>query len=181
MGRAGQWCILRMAAGRTLSVAKSLTREGFEVWTPIEVRQHRRARSRERVEKEIALMPTYVFAPAERLRDLVSISMLQFSPHPDFTVFRYQDRFPVIADEALRPLRIAERKGTPLDKVKRFTQGERVKLMERGFEGLAGIVEIDNGKFSMVCFPGFSIPIKVASMHLLSDDPQVETKVVQAA
>lgn len=181
MARAGQWCILRMAAARTLSVAKSLARDGFDVWTPVEVRQQRRARSRERVEKEIALMPTYVFAPAERLRDLVSLSVLQFSPYPDFTVFRYQDRFPVIADETLRPLRIAERKGTPLEKVRKFTQGERVKLLERGFEGLSGIVETDDGKFALVCFPGFNIPIKVASMHLLTDEPQSETKVVQAA
>lgn len=171
MSRAGEWCILRMAGPRTLAVARSLAKAGYDVWTPVETRQKRLPRSKAKVECEVVLMPTYAFAQAAGLRDLLAESMNPVSDHPAFTVFRHGDRFPLIADRSLDPLRVAERRGTPLEKVRQFDAGERVKLTERGFEGLSGIVETSKGQFTMVCFPGFNIPIKVATMHLL---PEVE-------
>lgn len=178
------WCILRMAGPRTLAVAQSLARAGYDVWTPVELQKRRLPRSRVKVEREVVLMPTYAFARAEHLRDLLAETMKPVSSHPAFTLFRHGDRFPLIADQALDPLRLAERKSAPLAKVQPFSQGEQVKLAERGFEGLSGIVETTKGQFTMVCFPGFAVPIKVATMHLLPaemPEEKSETKAVQSA
>jgi transcription antitermination factor NusG len=166
------WCILRMAGSRTLALAQSLAKAGYDVWTPVETQERRLPRSKAKVTREVVLMPTYVFARARQLRDLLAETMAPVSDHPAFTVFRHGDRFPLISDRSLDPLRVAERKGTPLEKVRQFDQGERVKLTERGFEGLSGIVETTKGQYTMVCFPGFVIPIKVATMHLL---PEVDS------
>lgn len=167
--RGGDWCILRTGGGSTLPLARSLERGGFHAWTPVEFQTRRVGRNRERVEREVCVMPTYVFAKAYHLPDLVALSMAQFSPHPDFSVFRYFDRFPLIADDSLSHLRAIERRTAPKPAAPVFSQGERVRLTEGGFAGMSGVVETSKGEYTLVCFPNFQIPIKIASFLLLPD------------
>ena len=164
-----QWCILRMSGGSTLPVAQSLAEAGFDVWTPVEVQQSRKPRSKVKVERRVPIMPTYVFARAARLADLIAIAKAPTSPHPQFSVFHYAGRIPLIADRSLEPLRAAERDKTRVKDMPVFTKGERVKLTEGGFAGMSGVVELSKGKFTLVAFPGFQVPIRISSLLLLPD------------
>lgn len=167
--RPQDWCILRCKGANTLRLAASLHAEGFEVWTPAEEIGKRERQRRGKRRDTVPVMPTYVFARARHLPELIAESAAFASPHPDFGVFHYYGQIPLIADETLDPLRVAERRGTPLEKVARFTQGERVRCAEAGFQGLSGVVETTKGQFTLVCFPGFSLPIKVRSLLLLPE------------
>lgn len=170
------WCILRTSGAATLRLADSLARAQYEAWAPREQLPKRKGRERVRRTTELAIMPTYVFARAVHLVDLLELSQSPASPHPDFAVFRHLGRFPLIADETLGPLRVAERRKLPFDQVAKFTQGELVKVFEGGFAGLSGVVELTRGQFTMVAFPGFPMPIKIKTLLLLSDIPQVQRR-----
>lgn len=174
----GSWCILRMASADTLKVARSLAKFGLEVWTPIEQRIGRTpTKSRDRVEREFALMPSYVFGHVQDLPCLLRLAMEPGSDYPKFSVFRSQGGIPLIADDELEALRSEEsdrrhaherrkRKGMrgPV-----FASGAAVRVLGGGFEGLAGIVEDQAGQYALVSFSGFHSPIKVASV-LLQDE-----------
>lgn len=163
------WFILRCSGANTLKLAASLDGTGFEVWTPTETLRKREGAMRRRRSDTIPVMPSYVFARRPHLFDLLEESQAQFSEHPDFSVFRHLDRFPLISDEALDPLRVAERRRQPFEKVARFTRGEMVRLMEGGFAGLTGVVELTRGQYTLVTFPGFPMPIKISSLLLKTD------------
>lgn len=165
------WCILRCSGAKTLKLAASLHAAGFDVWTPVETLSKRVGSMRRRRSDVEPVMPSYVFARAKHLIDLLEESAAPFSEHPEFSVFHHHARIPLIADEALDPLRVAERKRTPFDKVARFTRGETVRLMEGGFAGLTGVVELTRGQYTLVTFPGFPMPIKISSLLLKSDVP----------
>jgi hypothetical protein len=168
------WFILRMAGPRTLAVADSLKDAGFDAWTPIGSSSRRKSRKPGVEAKGVPVMPTYVFARDHHLHELLAEASRPVSAHPAFSVFRWDGRIPLIADRSLDYLRRGEarylrrvREGQP---VKRFAEGERVQLSDGGFAGMSGIVETSKGKFTLVCFPGFAMPIKVATMLLLGDD-----------
>lgn len=161
-----QWCILRCKGGNTLKLAASLVLGGIPAWTPIETIKRRPPRSKTWERKDAPVLPTFVFADAMRLPDLIRLSESWISPHPDFSVFRHYDRFPLIDDRELSALRHAERKGTPIDRLPQFNTGDRVKLEDGGFAGLTGIIERADGKFALVAFPGFAIPVKIGTLHL---------------
>lgn len=169
----GSWCILRMAGASTLRVADSLASAGLDVWTPREQSSLRAGPQRSRKRALVPAMPTYAFARAVHLPALVAESHKLVSAHPDFSVFRRHDHFPLIADVDLEPLRIAERRGQPIEKAARYSKGDVVRCAQAGFEGLPGIVEITRGKFALVCFHGFGIPVKVETALL---SPQAQTK-----
>lgn len=170
------WFILRMAGPRTLAVADSLKDAGFDAWTPIGSSSKRKPRKPGVEAKPVPVMPTYVFARDHHLHDLLAVAALpsMLTPHPSFSVFRWDGRIPLIADRSLDYLRRGEarylrrvREGQP---VKQFAAGDRVQLTEGGFAGMSGMVETSKGKFTLVCFPGFSTPIKVATLLLLGDE-----------
>ena len=165
------WCVLRTTATSTLPLAKSLSSVGYDVWTPVHVLQRRMPRTKAKVRNEVAMMPTYVFARAEHLPDLVELAVLPVKDHRDFRVFRHLNRFPLIADASLAPLRTEERKLQVVEKTKPgFVSGDRVRLTEGGFAGMSGTVESVQGKFASVLFPGYyGNSIKIASWHLLPD------------
>lgn len=169
MTRNTDWFILRCSGANTLKLAASLGAVGYDVWTPAETIGKRTGAMRRKRADTIPVMPSYVFARRPHLFDLLEISQAPISEYPDFNVFRHLDRFPLIADEALDPLRVAERKRQPFDKVARFTRGEMVRLMEGGFAGLTGVVELTRGQYTLVTFPGFPMPIKISSLLLKSD------------
>lgn len=169
---AEDWIVLRTAGSKTLKLADSLHAAGYDVWTPRETLNKRVPRRRARRSDVIPVMPSYVFARARHLLDLICESETPASQHPDFSVFQHNLRYPLIAEEALAPLRSFERKRIPVQQMPRFSRGEMVKLTEGGFAGLTGVVELTKGQFTMVTFPGFPMPIKISSLLLLAETPQ---------
>ena len=187
---AGHWCILRTGGSKTLRLADALAEAGYQVWTPREEYKARLPRRKAKETRHIPIMPTFVFAHARHLVDLARFAQTGLGTYrewcedrqcevvkrfPDFSLQRYNDRYPLIDDIELRPLRHAERRATPLEKVKTFNPGERIKLTEGGFAGMSGIVQTSDGKHTMVCFPNFAIPIKISTLLLLGElDMQAE-------
>ena len=174
-----QWCILRMAGPRTLTVTASLVDAGFDVWTPTKAISKRRPRSNERREIIVPVLPSYAFARASSLEGLMMESLRQVSPHPPFSIFRYCNRIPLISDRALDNLRKIERRNLPEKAARMFKQGESVRITEGGFAGLTGIVKTGKGRFTMVLFPGFTMPIKVSSL-LLMDEAESQPQEIAA-
>jgi hypothetical protein len=173
----GRWCILRMASAATLSVCSYLTTEGFEVWTPVARKHGRMPGTRARFDRPAALLPSYAFAGVQRVEDLQSLAVLPTTDCPRFTIFRHNGGIPLIADDELGGLRDEEtRIRRVFDKFLRrdakapvFEPGSIVTTPEAGFEGLLGVVESSRGQYTLVNFPGFARPIKVASLLLLPD------------
>lgn len=162
-----------MAGPRTLAVAESLAEAGFEVWTPIGG-SSKRPRTKARKDIQVPVMPTYVFARDRHLIDLMLESANPSTRHPSFSIFRWDGRIPLIADASLEYLRRGEerylrrlKEGKPM---RSFADGETVKITNGGFAGMSGVVEQSNGKYCVVCFPGFSTPIRVSKMILLSEE-----------
>lgn len=178
----GSWCILRMASADTLKVTQSLKGAGFDVWTPTEPRIGRMPKTRARYDKQHAIMPSYAFARVEHIDELLRVAMLPGRQHPGFTVFHYRGGVPVIADCQLGPLRAEQaRTEAVFEKARRKTikgpilgRGTEVQLPEGAFEGLSGIVEDQQGQFTLVNVDvlGRTTTIKVAS--LLLADPEAD-------
>lgn len=161
------WCILRMSGGKTMPVFRSLADAGFDVWTPVESQSRRLPRSKEKRTISFPVMPTYVFARAHQIEDMIAISQSSLSEHPQFSVFRYLDRYPVISDASLEPLRIAERKGQPPELRPVFSEGDDVCVTDGPASGMSGVVKSAQGNYAVVCFPGGNLPLKIATFVLL--------------
>lgn len=159
------WMILRMSSRATLPVIASLTAAGFEVWTPVEVSTRRVPRANVKRRVTLPLLPSYGFARADRLVELMSVASDPQHQHGDFRVMHDDRRVPLVADASLEPLRLAERKRKPLERG--WMPGDGVRLTDGGFAGLSGVVETARGQFAMVAIPGFRMPIKIATWHLL--------------
>ncbi|TDW65364.1 hypothetical protein EDF57_103548 [Novosphingobium sp. PhB55] len=177
-----QWCILRTAPSRTLPLAAALEAAGYRAWTPQETRTVRVGHAR--VPKAISapMMPTIVFAEYERLPLLVALSRMP-SPTcsvwddtmqcyvqravPNFHVFRHADLYPRVADRALDAVRLAEQRERPRDTARTFATGTAVTFADAGFEGLMGRVAGMQGRYALVDFPGFSVPVKISAHSLL--------------
>ena len=161
------WCILRTAPSRTLRLAASLDEAGFRVWTPVECKTYRAPRSTAMIERTNPIMPTFVFADADRLGELLMLSKAFVMEHPDFSVFRFQGRAPIIRDASLATLRQVEQRAAAAadrrrrSKVKRpaFRQGEDVRVPGGPFQGMSGRVEQQRGKFVVVCFDRMTITV----------------------
>lgn len=171
------WCILRTSPGRTLPLARSLAAAGFEVWTPKMTIYRRRPRSQRRIECEAPIMPTFVFARANRVRDLARVSALPVNPHPAFSIFRHGGGVPLVGDQEIVGLRAAEDRAKRQDlksKRKAFAIGERVRLTEGAFAGLSGVIEQSDGKMALVFF-GQAMPIRIATYLLEVDERGTDT------
>jgi transcriptional antiterminator NusG len=163
------WCILRTAGQRTLLLATSLQEAGFDVWTPQETQAKRAPRgSKAKIERVVPMMPSFVFARATALADLVGILALPSSPHPAFSIFRYNGCIPLVSDREVERLRTAERRIVPKAKQKIFGIGTRVHIPEGAFAGLSGIVEEGGGKSTIVCFGG-NVSFSIATFLLQPD------------
>jgi transcription antitermination factor NusG len=176
------WCILRTAPSRTVPLVKALAAAGFEVWTPQETSSRRAARSRIEKEVVVPITPSIAFAEYERLPELVMLSRMQSprtktwddaarawisKPVPPFSVFRFLDAYPRVADRDLDALRVAEQRVRPKGKVRTFAPGETVKLIGGGFEGLVGTVQGMRGQHTLVTFGDWDIPVAIAAVNLL--------------
>lgn len=162
------WCVLKCAGPSTLSLIRSLSREGYEVWTPVEMRTRRVVRANVKRRIESAMMPGYIFARSDRLPDLLMLAKDPTSEHRGFSVFRERDRCPLIADEALAPLRLEERKVQPAPEGLKVD--DEVRLTDGAYAGLRGTVVKGGSKFAMIRIPGFHTPLKVAAYYLLRDE-----------
>jgi transcription antitermination factor NusG len=164
----GDWCILLCDSAKTLALADALEMLGFEVWAPtlVETKRVPRANVKRRVVS--AMMPGYIFARSRHVVDLLQLAGDEMRRPAKFRFMREPDRIPLIADAVLGPLRRAERYHKPLER--KLLPGERVRLTEGAFAGCSGVVETARGKFAMVAFPGFRMPLKIAEWHLLRED-----------
>lgn len=117
MGRAGDWCILRTSASKTLSLAASLNDAGLEAWTPARTvkrpapgnrRRYVIGQRRVMVEVTLPILPGFVFARLDDLDDLYRASILPFGPHPGFTILSVAGRVPGIGEQQIKGLRSAE-------------------------------------------------------------------------
>jgi len=182
------WCILRTKPSATLRLASSLAEDGIKAWTPAEVRRNRRPRQNAKDPEPCPIMPTFVFADARRLIDLLNLADMPVKPrrgknchepaHDDFSVFHNYDRIPLVAEAALIPLREEERgaddryqrslaramakaKGEPYD------DGDEIRLPNGPFAGLSGQVVESNGKSTLICFG--RTRVKISTFILRAD------------
>jgi transcription antitermination factor NusG len=163
-GRLG-WCILRTGSRNTLALAQFLTEAGIETWAPSRIEVRRLPRRKDKVERTIALLPSYVFARATGLSALLRMAATPGGDHPEFSVFRYQDRVPVLADADLESLRTAETREQPKAKRRTYRAGESVRIPEGSFAGMTGVVEEGDGRFTLVCFGG-RVRVKISTFLL---------------
>ena len=155
---ASAWCILRTSGRSTIPLTESLSRDGYEAWTPIETRTVRIPRANARREVRQAIMPTYVFASAEHLVDLIQLADMPVKPrrgagllepaHADFSVLHCFGKIPLVAESDLAQLRKIEAKRTPVKKAdKPLPKGVKVRVLSGSMEGLVGSVQrSDRGK-----------------------------------
>ena len=173
----GAWCILRSASTDTLPLVKSLTNAGYNVWTPTERRTGRMPRTRTEYDKTFALMPSYAFADATAIDDLLKLAMVPNRKHPSFTIFQHDGGIPLIADTDLGGLReeearcdaVYDRHKKKTTKGPHFDEGAIVGANSGGFEGLSGVVVGEAGQFTLVSFDGYHKPIKISSLLLHED------------
>jgi hypothetical protein len=157
------WCVLRTKARHTLRLAQSLGEDGFEVWTPVETRTVRIPRVNVRRDVRLPIMPSYVFARARHLIDLIMLAGMPVKPrrgaglrkpaHEDFRVMRCPTGIPAVSDEDLRELRKIEAKRTPIQKAaKVIPSGSPVRVEGGSFGGMSGVVERGDRTHTLVCF-----------------------------
>lgn len=190
--RGKDWCILRTGPARTLALAASLRAAGIDAWTPAQKAKRlvRNGKPNARgqkpsVEVDAPILPSFVFARASRLPDLVAVAVSPISSHPAFSIFRYAGRIPLIDDREIASLRrmeevereriaLAERKA----KRPRFARGQDVRCDEPAFTGLIGqVLEMLDGK-AVVSFGG-TFNVTIASW-LLRPDEVVDVPVMAA-
>lgn len=172
------WIILRTAGRSTLSLAESLGKDGFEVWTPVETVTLRARRSHPQEREDQAMMPSYVFARAAHLADLLALSRnpsLQHRRwdaelrrmvtigHATFRLMRGQGNgFVTVTDGQLAPLRSIEHRRRPKNSLDRLSNGDRVRLTEGSYAGLYGEVTDCESAFPEVLIDGWKIPVRIS-------------------
>lgn len=168
------WVILRTAGGSTLRLAETLTAAGIEAWTPTEEQMRRIPRSRTRRLRTMAILPTFVFARANRILDLRALAKAPRKAQPDFSVFVYQGGERSVADTDLEALREVERRAAR--RVRKHEKpgeadphevGQGVRVTTSAFTGMTGIVERSDRKITLVCFPNsvHSVTIPTSILH----------------
>jgi hypothetical protein len=181
------WCILRTSGRWTLKLADTLAEDGFEVWTPRETRSIRKPRANVRREVTLPIMPSYVFARAAHLIDLLQMAKQDVKPrrgagrgkpaHASFSVMRHGDSIPVIADRHLQSLHRIEQKAE-LDRLrvmkgKPFARGMSVRVKEGSHDawgGMVGRVVKSDADHSRVVFNGSRIEVKIRTSLLSVDE-----------
>lgn len=163
------WIVLRCRNADTLRLPQSLAWANIEAWSPALTVIFRQGETRARKRDRLAIMPSYVFARSEHYPELMAISEALVSPHPAFNIFRHHSGTPAeIEDRELDQLRVAEQKAAPRQLQREWLEGETVSYPEAGFDGLIGIVEGKQGKFTLVSFPGKLNPFKIKTCALLA-------------
>lgn len=174
------WCIIRTSGRHTLRLAQSLREDGFDVWTPIETRNVRIPKANVKRTVELPIMPSYIFARAAHLIDLLQLAALDFKPrrsagqpaHAGFSVMHSHDGIALVADAHLQRLRSLEAKLTPLKKADRtFGFGVEVNVRIEGgsFAGMKGTVRKSDNAYTLVCFDE-RLTVKIPTFLLEQND-----------
>ncbi len=166
------WLILRTAGGKTLRLAETLREDGYEAWSPTETRTIRVPRMNARRTVKLPIMPTYVFARAHHLIDLLELAAMPVKPrrhanqpsHTSFSVLHVHDKIPVVTDLSLDGLRHIEFKRTPRKKaLEALKPGSEVAIEGGSFGGLRGKVERSDTAHTLVSFSDtFSVKINTS-------------------
>lgn len=156
------WLILRTSASRTLPLLRSLSASGFDVWTPRESQNRRTGRGKPTAECMVATAPSFLFARATHLDELLGILSLPLNPHPPFSLFRHAGRIPLVKDESLEPLRSYEARAER--KTRRshryiYPRGTKVKTDQSAFVGMTFEVEGGNSKEAVAQLGPFRMKI----------------------
>lgn len=169
------WIILRCSGRTTMRLAETLTEDGYEAWTPVETRMMRIPSANVRRPVRLPIMPSYVFARAHNLIDLIQLAGMSVKPrrqlnqpaHADFSVMRCNERFPVIADHHLQGLRTIEAKRTPKKKAIPLPPGMTVKVKQEGgsYAGMKGKVERSKEGWTLVCIDN-RLTVKISTSLL---------------
>jgi hypothetical protein len=184
------WIILRTAGRSTLVLAASLAEDGFDVWTPAKTQTISMKR-----EVRLPMLPSFVFAKAHQLTDLIDLSGMAFKPrrrpapgeerdrpaHRDFSVFRYLGTIPMISDHHLDPLRLKEREAIPRKGLPSFNRGQLVRVNSGAFQGLFGRVERCKSGFALVIFTDWKRPVKIPTFLLAEDVKFIDHRQAQRA
>ncbi len=131
-----RWAILRTSGGQTLPLMRSLREAGFDVWSPAKpIRRTIRAKTpsgTRLIETEVPILPTFVFANDRDLAALGDIAALSISPHPQFSVFRYGGRIPIVGDSEVTGLREEEERMVAVIQAIRdaesYAEGEKIRI-----------------------------------------------------
>ena len=165
------WIILRTSGPRTLKLAASLNAAGVDAWTPIGTARRRARGQKNRRDVPAPITPTFVFARAHHLADLLRHAAVPARQHPDFSILHDRARVPVIHDASLVPLRQAE-EGARLQQRKSAPRSARlgasVTLTSGAFAGMTGLVESSSEREAAVNFGGGFI-VTIAT-YLLPED-----------
>lgn len=179
-----RWCILRMGAGATLRLVRSLVDNGFEAWTPVVIEYTHARRGYERESIERALMPSFAFVTVDRFADLIDLmntdTQLYRVWDPEagkmvtcgfakFTIFHGENGYALVSDRQLDPLRAAAASHKFERKPDVFFEGDRVKMSDGGFAGLYGTVLHQFGKYVTVRFDEWNVPVKILAEVLQRD------------
>lgn len=162
------WCILRTSGKHTLDLASTLALDGYSVWTPSRTQGRRLPRTRAQIEIPAPLLPSFVFAAARYVSDLLVLSDIPRKRQPDFSVFHYMRRIPLILDSELAGLRNEEARAIPKNRRRHLAKNDVVRIEDGAFAGMSGIVQYDSGKYAMVLFGGMAV--KIATFLLRPDE-----------
>jgi hypothetical protein len=186
-----QWCILRVAASRTLKLADGLEECGFRVWIPREMRLMRFGKKRELIERPVPILPEFVFADFAELGAMRNLShglpfkvwdetgrRMRTHHLPAFSIFQLHGRVARETDDSLAPLRAIEtslgiandrrrnRKDGP-STPPQFKAGEQVFTDANGFVGIKLTVSEDStGKIVKVFHKDWSMPLEISAWNL---------------
>lgn len=175
-----RWIILRTSGPSTLPLAASLAEDGFETWAPVETGVFKVPRANVKRNITRAMLPSYVFARAVHLYDLLQIAALpnrqrrgpgmNKPAHESFSVMRSSDRIHFVADAALTALRKIEARRTPRQLAEEpLPVGctVRVKPGSSGFDGMIGKVESGDRGSTLVCFNSrYTVEIPTSLLRL---------------
>lgn len=151
--------ILRCRGRDTLRLVQSLGEDGFEVWVPAVTRRVNVPRMNAKRDVTVPLLPGFVFARSEHLWTLVERAEDTMLPIT-FSVFRYLDRYPVVRDAQLDPLRSEERRAVPKELGKVYARGSEVLVLPiatgaaSAFAGMSGSVLRGNKRKTLILIGG---------------------------
>jgi hypothetical protein len=168
INKAEAWCILRTAGPRTLPLVASLLEAKIEAWTPVALVRRRKPRSPAKVEVRAPMTPTFVFVREVHMPELSLLARSPISPHPPFSLFRFDGRVPVIADRDIDALRSAERQAVPRRKRRTLAVGTAVRPHEGAYAGLDGVVRQSDGRYTLVAFGGW-MNVQIETFLLTGD------------
>jgi ribosomal protein L21E len=189
-GAVQRWCILRTAGPRTLPLCRALVSLGYDAWAPQLTIRRRRPRSKQTIEIDAPILPTFVFLRSNLLGDLYRLMALPTSPLPAFRLFTYAGRVPVIGEGQIQSLRqeetqeqakrsamlererlISERSERHRERAalrasaRTYEAGDRVTVTQPAFAGMTGVVERGAGKAAVVNLGG-SITVTIEAWLL---------------